>query len=85
MREILKSYSPLHNIKPGVKYPEVLFVTATKDDRVHPAHARKMAPLFQQIGQRFLYYENIEGWHEAAANLRQHAYRSALRVHILFA
>lgn len=78
MRAALRSYSPLQNVKVGTKYPEVFFVTSTKDDRVHPAHARKMAYLFKQMGQPFYYFENIEGGHGAAANLKQRAYRSAL-------
>lgn len=77
-RKVLESYSPVHNVKAGVKYPEIFFVTSTKDDRVHPAHARKMAYVFQSINQPFYYYENIEGGHGAAANLKQRAYKSAL-------
>ncbi len=78
MRKILKSYSPVHNVKPDVKYPEIFFVTSTKDDRVSPAHSRKMAYQLQQMKHPFYYYENIEGGHGAAANLKQRAYRSAL-------
>jgi prolyl oligopeptidase len=78
MRKVLLSYSPVHNVQKGVRYPEILFTTSTKDDRVHPAHARKMAYVFEQIGQPFQYFENIEGGHGAAANLKQRAYRSAL-------
>jgi prolyl oligopeptidase len=77
-RKVLESYSPVHNVKPGVKYPEIFFVTSTKDDRVHPAHARKMAYVLKKADQPFYYYENIEGGHGAAANLKQRAYKSAL-------
>ena len=38
----LRRYSPYHNVKPDAKYPRVLFTTSTRDDRVHPGHARKM-------------------------------------------
>ncbi|MGE0762762.1 MAG: prolyl oligopeptidase family protein [Bdellovibrionales bacterium] len=78
MRQVLLSYSPLHNFHADRTYPEILFVTSTKDDRVHPAHARKMAYLMRESGKPFLYYENIEGGHGAAANLKQRAYKSAL-------
>jgi prolyl oligopeptidase len=61
-----------------VKYPRVLFVTSTRDDRVHPAHARKMAARMIEQGHPVLYYENIEGGHGAAANNAQTADRVAL-------
>jgi prolyl oligopeptidase len=75
----LKSISPYHNLKPDTKYPEVFFVTSTKDDRVHPGHARKMAKRMQNQGHDFLYYENIDGGHSAAANLKETAKRMALQ------
>jgi prolyl oligopeptidase len=77
-RAFLKKISPYHNLKKGVKYPEPLFVTSTKDDRVHPGHARKMAALMEEMGLPFLYYENIDGGHSAAANQRERAKRVAL-------
>lgn len=77
-RGYLLKYSPLHNFLVGREYPEPLFVTSTKDDRVHPAHARKMAYLMQSTKHPFLYYENIEGGHGGAANLIQRAYKAAL-------
>ena len=75
----LKSISPYHNVKAGVDYPEILFVTSTKDDRVHPGHARKMAARFEDLGHDFLYYENIDGGHSASANLKESAKRLALQ------
>jgi prolyl oligopeptidase len=77
-RAFLKKISPYHNLKEGVKYPEPFFVTSTKDDRVHPGHARKMAALMEKMGLPFLYYENIDGGHSAAANQRERAKRVAL-------
>ncbi|MFT4091552.1 MAG: prolyl oligopeptidase family serine peptidase [Asticcacaulis sp.] len=74
----LKSISPYHNLKEGVAYPEPFFVTSTKDDRVHPGHARKMAALLEDMGLPYLYYENIDGGHSAAANLKETAKRNAL-------
>ena len=78
MRAIIEKWSPYQNIKKGVKYPKVFFLTSTKDDRVHPGHARKMAAKMEANGQPFLYYENIEGGHAAAANLQQRAEQLAL-------
>jgi prolyl oligopeptidase len=75
----LKSISPYHNVKADVKYPEVFFLTSTKDDRVHPGHARKMARRMQDQGHDFLYYENIDGGHSAAANLKETAKRLTLQ------
>jgi len=74
----LRSISPYHNLKEGVAYPEPLFVTSTKDDRVHPAHARKMAGLMDEAGLPYLYYENTDGGHAAAANLKETAKRNAI-------
>ncbi|AWI08486.1 prolyl oligopeptidase family serine peptidase [Ereboglobus luteus] len=74
----IKKYSPYQNVKPGVKYPRVLFTTSTRDDRVHPAHARKMVALMEAQGHDVLYYENIEGGHGGAANAGQRARMWAL-------
>jgi prolyl oligopeptidase len=41
------AYSPYHHVKPGTKYPAVLFITGDSDTRVAPLHARKMAALLQ--------------------------------------
>ena len=76
--EFLRHLSPYHNLRPGLAYPEPFFVTSTKDDRVHPGHARKMAAKMAAMGVPFLYYENIDGGHSAAANLRERARRNAL-------
>ncbi len=77
-REWLEKMSPYHNFDETADYPEPFFVTSTKDDRVHPGHARKMAKLFEEAGKPFLYYENIDGGHSAAANLQETAKRVAL-------
>ncbi len=78
-RKFLQAISPYHNIKADTEYPEVFFVTSTKDDRVHPGHARKTAKRFEDQGHDFLYYENIDGGHSAAANLKETAKRLALQ------
>ena len=61
-----------------MRYPPVLFLTSTRDDRVHPAHARKMAALLGSHGYDVSYYENVEGGHGAAADNRQLALKWAL-------
>ncbi|MCF8209414.1 MAG: prolyl oligopeptidase family serine peptidase [Rhodoferax sp.] len=71
--EVISRYSPYQNVKAGVKYPRVFFDTSTKDDRVHPAHARKMVARMQEQGHDVLYYENIEGGHGGAADNAQRA------------
>ena len=77
-RAFLRSISPLHNVEPGAEYPPLFLLTSTKDDRVHPGHARKMAYLLNELGEDVLYYENMEGGHSAAANLEETAKRLAL-------
>ncbi len=74
----ISRYSPYQNIVKGRKYPRVLFVTSTKDDRVHPGHARKMAAKMKEQGHDVLYFENIEGGHSGAADNKQAAYMSSL-------
>jgi prolyl oligopeptidase len=74
---ILK-YSPYQNVKHGVKYPPVFFVTATSDDRVTPVHARKMAAKMEAQGHDVMFYENTDGGHAAAADHRQAAEMWAL-------
>jgi len=74
----LSKYSPYQNVSKEKHYPRVLFMTSTKDDRVHPGHARKMFARMQEQGHDTLYYENIEGGHGAAANNKQAAYMAAL-------
>lgn len=76
--DFIRKYSPYQNVKKGVKYPKVLFTTSTRDDRVHPAHARKMAALMQAQGHDLLYFENIEGGHGGAADNEQRATLQAM-------
>jgi prolyl oligopeptidase len=74
----LRSISPYHNVDANGAYPEIYLYTSTKDDRVHPGHARKMANLLEDLGHPYLYYENTEGGHSSAANLAESARRDAL-------
>jgi len=83
--DYIKQYSPYHNVKAEVKYPNVLFITSTRDDRVHPGHARKMAAKMREQGhQNIWYYENIEGGHGGAANNAQRADMSAITYSFLW-
>jgi prolyl oligopeptidase len=70
----IAAYSPYQNVKAGVTYPRVLFTTSTRDDRVHPGHARKMMARMVEQGHDALFYENIEGGHGGAADSAQEAY-----------
>ena len=74
----IKKYSPYHNLKEGMNYPEVYFYTSTKDDRVHPAHARKMVAKMNDMGYKTFYYENTEGGHAGSSTNEQRATSSAL-------
>lgn len=74
----IASYSPYQNVHASRRYPRMLLTTSTRDDRVHPGHARKMAALMQDQGHDVLYWENTEGGHAGAANNEQQAQMWAL-------
>lgn len=74
----LRGFSPYHNVRPEAAYPPVLFMTSTRDDRVHPGHARKMMARVSEVSKNAHYFENIEGGHGGAANNTQSAHMWAL-------
>lgn len=74
----ISKYSPYQNVRQEKAYPPILITTSTKDDRVHPGHARKFAALLKEQGHKVLYYENIEGGHGAASNNEQVSFMEAL-------
>ncbi len=76
--DFIRKYSPYHNVRTDQPYPPTLFVTSTRDDRVHPGHARKMVARLREFGYHVEYYENVEGGHGAAADNQQRAFNSAL-------
>ena len=80
----ISKYSPYQNVAATQKLPKVLFTTSTRDDRVHPGHARKMAARMAEQGHALLYYENIEGGHAGAADNRQKADMMALEFAFLW-
>lgn len=73
----LQRYSPYHRVS-SVAYPPVLITTSTRDDRVHPGHARKLAARLAEVGADVTYYENVEGGHGGAADNAQAAHMAAL-------
>ncbi len=78
--EFIREYSPYQNLKKGTEYPEVFFYTSTKDDRVHPGHARKMAKKMTDMGSPIVYYENTEGGHAGTSNIDQFSFLLALQL-----
>jgi prolyl oligopeptidase len=74
----ISKYSPYQNVFADKTYPRILFTTSTRDDRVHPGHARKMAAKMLAQKHDVLYYENTEGGHAGAANNQQQALMGAL-------
>jgi len=75
----IKAFSPYHNVDPAADHPPLLVTTSTRDDRVHPAHARKMVALLSELGKDVSYYENIEGGHGGAADNSQASFLYALQ------
>ena len=78
--DFLGAYSPYQHIRPAseVRYPPVLMTTSTRDDRVHPGHARKMTAALEEAGHEVEYYENVEGGHAGAADNSQEARKAVL-------
>src|SRR5262245_43532690 len=74
----ISRYSPYQKVSKDRKYPRILFMTSSRDDRVHPGHARKMYAKMKEYSHDVLYFENIEGGHGGSADNRQAAYMSAL-------
>ncbi len=74
----ISKYSPYHNLKKGMNYPEVFFYTSTRDDRVHPGHARKMVAKMNDMGYKTYYYENTEGGHAGSSTNEQGARMNAM-------
>jgi prolyl oligopeptidase len=83
-REYLLRFSPYHQLRADRQYPPTLLTTSTRDDRVHPAHARKMVARMHEYGLPVTYYENIEGGHGGAADNEQAAFMSALAYEFLW-
>ena len=81
----MEPFSPYQNVRADVEYPPILITTSTRDDRVHPGHARKFAAILEQTGHSDVwYYENIEGGHGGSANNKQAAFLSALAFEFLW-
>ena len=80
----ISEYSPYQNISATRHYPPVLITTSTRDDRVHPGHARKMTAALEAAGHQVFYYENIEGGHAGAADNEQVAFKAALTYSFLW-
>ena len=74
----LRRYSPYHSVREDAEYPPLLVTTSTRDDRVHPGHARKMVAKMREMGHDATYYENVEGGHGGAADNAQSAFMWAL-------
>lgn len=77
-RAVIETYSPFQNLDPDAIYPEAFIWTSTRDDRVHPGHARKMVAKMKAMGHPVLYFENTEGGHGAGADNEQSAVTNAL-------
>ncbi|GAB3944583.1 prolyl oligopeptidase family serine peptidase [Corynebacterium tapiri] len=77
-RAAIEKWSPLHNVSSAQAYPPTLVTTSTRDDRVHPAHARLFAHALSAAGQPVDYYENSVGGHAGASDNEQIAHVEAL-------
>ncbi|MFE6973140.1 prolyl oligopeptidase family protein [Streptomyces sp. NPDC057682] len=77
-RAHLEELSPYHRLAGDRTYPPVLLTTSTRDDRVHPGHARKAAARLRELGHRVLLHENTGGGHAGAGDNEQAAHNKAL-------
>ncbi|MEE6287219.1 prolyl oligopeptidase family serine peptidase [Georgenia sp. MJ173] len=82
--EYIRTFSPYHRFDAAAPAPPVLFTTSTRDDRVHPGHARKMMALMAGADKDVTYFENIEGGHGGAATNAQQAFMNALAYEFLW-
>ncbi len=82
--EYIRTFSPYHNFDAARSHPPMLITTSTRDDRVHPGHARKMTAKLTAARKDVLYYENIEGGHGGAADNAQRAHLYALQAVFLW-
>lgn len=82
--KFIQEFSPYHNLREDVEYPHLLITTSTRDDRVHPGHARKFTARLNELGHDVWYYENTEGGHAAAADNAQRAFMWALEYEFLW-
>ncbi|WP_308192004.1 prolyl oligopeptidase family serine peptidase [Gordonia zhenghanii] len=82
--KFMSKHSPYQRVRADVEYPELLVTTSTRDDRVHPGHARKFTARLEETGHRVRYYENIEGGHGGAADNKQSAFKEALAYEFLW-
>jgi prolyl oligopeptidase len=71
--DFIKTFSPYHLAESGRDYPPLLLTTSTRDDRVHPGHARKFMARLTELGYDVSYWENMEGGHGGAADAPQAA------------
>ena len=76
--EFIRTFSPYHLLREGTQYPQTFVLTSTRDDRVHPGHARKLTAALEAIGAPVRYWENTEGGHGGAATNEQSARMNAL-------
>jgi prolyl oligopeptidase len=81
---VISRYSPHQNVKPGTRLPRIFFSTSTRDDRVHPGHARKMAARMIEQGHAVVYWGNMEGGHGGAADNAERAHMQALEFSFLW-
>lgn len=82
--EFISAYSPYQAVTADAHYPPILIMTSTRDDRVHPGHARKMVARLEETGHAVWYFENIEGGHGGAADNKQLAHKAALAYEFLW-
>ena len=74
----MSRYSPYQNTRRDVRYPAVFFYSSTKDDRVHPGHARKAAARLMEYGNRVYFHEYMEGGHSVGADNAEDGKRAAM-------
>ncbi|HVS33341.1 MAG TPA: prolyl oligopeptidase family serine peptidase [Thermoanaerobaculia bacterium] len=77
-RAFIEAYSPYQKFRADASYPPLFVYASTRDDRVHPGHARKVVARLQALGHDVLYFENVEGGHGGSSTNEQLAYRIAL-------
>ena len=81
--QVIKKWSPYHNVAENIKYPPLLITTGYNDSRVHPMHSWKMTARMQEVSNKTFLYTDLEAGHIGGAAKDQQFFGQALKLRFL--